>query len=126
LKMVLLSNSQHERSSIYDNPYYFTGRRVDILDGGSLKIQYNRNRYYDYYTGRWLTHDPLGVTPNPPMPNVFDAIGQYKDSLSLYQYVGSNPLTKFDVYGLRELYDLRKACDECFPSAEMAQVDAFG
>ena len=43
------------------NAYLFTGRRVDILDNGSLKIQYNRNRYYDYYTGRWLTHDPLGI-----------------------------------------------------------------
>ena len=40
------------------NSYLFTGRRVDILNGGSLKLQYNRNRYYDQYTGRWLTHDP--------------------------------------------------------------------
>ena len=38
----------------------FTGRQVDILDGGALKIQYNRNRYYDYYTGRWTTQDPAG------------------------------------------------------------------
>jgi len=59
-----------------------------------------RNRYYDYYTGRWLTHDPLGITPNPPMPNVFDAIGQYKDGLSLYQYVKSNPLVNSDSMGL--------------------------
>jgi hypothetical protein len=29
-------------SSNYGNPYLFTGRRVDILDSGSLKIQYNR------------------------------------------------------------------------------------
>jgi hypothetical protein len=29
----------------------FTGRQVDILDANSLKIQYNRNRYYDSYTG---------------------------------------------------------------------------
>ncbi|MHC4643534.1 MAG: hypothetical protein ACYS32_17975, partial [Planctomycetota bacterium] len=42
--------------SDYGNPYLFTGRRVDILDSGSLKIQYNRNRYYDYYTGRFTTH----------------------------------------------------------------------
>ena len=41
----------------------FTGRRVDILNKGSLKLQYNRNRYYDQYTGRWLTHDPLGINP---------------------------------------------------------------
>jgi len=44
----------------YNNPYLFTGRRVDILDTCSLKIQYSRNRYYDYYAGRWLSHDPLG------------------------------------------------------------------
>jgi len=50
-------------TSLYGNPYLFTASRVDILDSGSLKIQYNRNRYYDYYTGRWLTHDPLGIDP---------------------------------------------------------------
>ncbi|MHC4573042.1 MAG: hypothetical protein ACYS76_02730 [Planctomycetota bacterium] len=43
-----------------DNPDLFTDRRVDILDNGSLKIQYNRNRYYNYHTGRWLSHDPSG------------------------------------------------------------------
>jgi len=71
-------------SSNYGNPYLFTGRRVDILDSGSLKIQYNRNRYYDYYSGRWLTHDPL----------------EYVDGLSLYEYVGSNPANRTDAYGL--------------------------
>jgi len=35
-------------TSLYGNPYLFTASRVDILDSGSLKIQYNRNRYYDY------------------------------------------------------------------------------
>jgi RHS repeat-associated protein len=44
--------------SDYDNPYYFTGRRADFLDGNNLTLQINRHRYYDYYTGRWLTHDP--------------------------------------------------------------------
>jgi len=48
------------QKSNYGNPYLFTGRRVDILDSCSLKIQYSRNRYYDYYTGRFTTHDPLG------------------------------------------------------------------
>jgi RHS repeat-associated protein len=43
------------------NPYLFTGRRVDFLDDGSLPLQYNRHRYYDYYTGRWTTEDPLGI-----------------------------------------------------------------
>jgi len=61
----------------------FTGRRVDILDNSSLKIQYNRNRYYDYYTGRWLTHDTLG----------------YVDGMSLYEYVKSRPTVSADPNG---------------------------
>jgi RHS repeat-associated protein len=46
----------------FHNPYLLTGRRLDILDTGSLKLQYNRNRYYDQYTGRFFTHDPMGIT----------------------------------------------------------------
>jgi len=71
-------------NSNYGNPYLFTGRRTDILDSGSLKIQYNRNRYYDYYTGRWLTHDPLS----------------YRDSMNMYEYVISKPNISLDPYGL--------------------------
>ncbi|MGB2808883.1 MAG: RHS repeat-associated core domain-containing protein [Sedimentisphaerales bacterium] len=70
--------------SDYANPYLFTGRRVDILDSGSLKIQYNRNRYYDYYTGRWLTQDP----------------SNYVDSMNLYEYCASNPFVGADPWGL--------------------------
>ncbi|KPJ66161.1 MAG: hypothetical protein AMJ43_08890 [Coxiella sp. DG_40] len=84
----------------YENPYLFTGRRVDILDNSSLKIQYSRNRYYDYYTGRWLSHDPLGITPNAQMPNRFSPIGQYQDGLCLYEYVTSDPVIKLDPYGI--------------------------
>jgi len=94
-------------STQYANPYLFTGRRLDILDtNGSLKIQYNRNRYYDPQTGRWLTHDPLGITPNPPKPNKFDALGQYEDGMSLYEYGVSNPVRASDVFGLI-------SCDQC-------------
>ena len=82
------------------NPYLFTGRRVDILDSGSLKIQYNRNRYYDYYSGRWLAQAPLGITPNAQWPNKFGIIGQYKDGMNLYEYVGSSPLVGPDAYGM--------------------------
>jgi len=71
-------------TSNYNNPYLFTGRRLDILDNGSLKLQYNRNRYYDQYTGRFFTHDPLG----------------YVDGMNLYEYVGSNPVANADPFGL--------------------------
>jgi hypothetical protein len=53
------------QSSICTNPHLFTGRRVDILDNGSLTIQYNRNPYCDYYTGRWTTHNPLEPGESP-------------------------------------------------------------
>ena len=67
----------------YGNPYYFTGRQLDFLDGGDLKIQYNRNRYYDYYTGRWLTQDVTG----------------YVDAMNLYEYVKSWPTAGVDPRG---------------------------
>jgi RHS repeat-associated protein len=77
-------------SSNYGNPYLFTGRRVDILDSGSLKIQYNRNRYYDYYSGRWLTHDPL----------------DFVDGMNRYEYVRSNPIIAGDPSGLKKFEEL--------------------
>jgi RHS repeat-associated protein len=59
------------------------------MDNSSLKIQYNRNRYYDYYTGRFTTHDPLG----------------YFDGTNLYEYVKSNPVIGFDPYGFARWLD---------------------
>jgi len=76
--------------STTSNPYLFTGRRADYLDSGSLKIQYNRNRYYDYYTGRWLTHDPL----------------DFVDGLNRYEYVKSNPTIGLDPWGMALFKDL--------------------
>ncbi len=87
-------------SSALGNPYLFTGRRVDFLDSNDLVLQYNRNRYYDYYTGRWLTQDPLGITPNPQMPNIFAPLEQYEDGAGIYEAFGSSPHTKSDPYGL--------------------------
>ena len=50
--------------------YAWTGRQLDVETG----LQYNRARYYDSTTGRWMTQDPLG----------FDA----GDS-NLYRYVNN-------------------------------------
>ncbi|MHC4649135.1 MAG: RHS repeat-associated core domain-containing protein, partial [Planctomycetota bacterium] len=63
-------------------------------------IQYNRNRYYDYYTGRWTTHDPLGIVPNTLKANAFDVIKQYVEGLNLYLYVMGCPVSYADFAGL--------------------------
>ncbi|MHC4867876.1 MAG: RHS repeat domain-containing protein, partial [Planctomycetota bacterium] len=82
------------------NPYYFTGRRADFLDGGKLTLQINRHRYYDYYTGRWLTHDPLGITPAAGPLNPFAIHKQYTDALNLYEYALDSPARYIDPLGL--------------------------
>jgi len=108
--------------SDYNNPYLFTGRRVDYLNNGSLKIQYNRNRYYDQYTGRFLTHDPLGITPNPQRPNTFDLTGQYSDGMNLYEYAFSDPVLVTDQYGLRVELDAIISASAAESIAEHAQL----
>ena len=92
--------SQTYDASQYGNPYMFTGRHMDSLDSNNLRLGYNRIRYFDYYTGRWLSHDPLGIMPNAIKPNVFRIRNQYKDGLNIYQYVASKPILKYDSYGL--------------------------
>ncbi len=57
--------------------YAWAGRERDIETG----LQYNRARYYDSATGRWMSQDPLG----------FDA----GDS-NLYRYVNNKPTEATD------------------------------
>ena len=59
--------------------YFFTGRELDTLTG----LQYNRERWYDSSTGRFITHDPIGLQPdsNP------------------YRYVGNSPTNATDPNG---------------------------
>ncbi len=94
------TNLTGTHTSSIGNFYLFTGRRLDILDNSSLKIQYNRNRYYDYYTGRFTTHDPLGINPAGGRENPFWILWQYNDGSNLYEYVSSNPLMQWDSFGL--------------------------
>jgi RHS repeat-associated protein len=63
--------------------YAWTGRERDVETG----LQYNRARWYDPATGRWMSQDPLG----------FDA----GDS-NLYRYVNNEPTNYSDPIGRQE------------------------
>jgi len=64
----------------HPNPYMFAGRRFDIEIG----LYYNRARYYNPFTGRFLQTDPIG----------------YGAGMNLYAYCGNNPLVFIDPSGL--------------------------
>jgi RHS repeat-associated protein len=64
----------------HPNPYMFAGVRYDIEIG----LYYNRARYYNPFTGRFLQTDPIG----------------YGAGMNLYAYCGNNPLGFSDPSGL--------------------------
>ncbi|MDE2464279.1 MAG: RHS repeat-associated core domain-containing protein, partial [Alphaproteobacteria bacterium] len=64
----------------FDNPYQYTGRENDG-DG----LYYYRARYYAPAMGRFISEDPLGFA---------------SESENFYAYVGDNPLTYTDPFGL--------------------------
>ena len=66
--------------SIYGNPYFFTGRRLDNETG----LYYYRARYYNPNIGRFMQTDPIG----------------YADGINWYAYCGNNPVMFFDPMGL--------------------------
>jgi RHS repeat-associated protein len=66
-------------SSMTNNPYTFTGRRLDSETG----LYYYRNRFYHAQLGRFISRDPI----------------EYAGGPNLYEYVASSPLTKTDPYG---------------------------
>ena len=67
----------------HTNPYMFAGRRFDIEIG----LYYNRARYYNPYTGRFLQADPIG----------------YEAGMNMYAYCNNSPVGLTDPSG----------CDPC-------------
>src|SRR6185436_8364192 len=62
-----------------DNPFQFTGREND-----GTGLQYNRARYYSPASARFISPDPLGITPGSP---------------NVYSYVWGSPLDFTDPSG---------------------------
>ena len=92
------------RTSDLNNPYYFTGRRLDT----ETHLYYYRARYYAYDIGRFLQVDPIG----------------YDDGLNMYAYVSNNPVSFVDPFGLCKDSDEAKIkqLEEYIKSAEAALI----
>ena len=72
-----------ETNAAVDFLFGFTGRERDA----ESDLQYNRARYYDAATGRWVSQDPIGFTAG-------DA--------NLYRYVGNGPALAVDPAGTQD------------------------
>ena len=72
---------QTSSSGSLTNPFQFTGREFD----SETSLYFNRARYYDPQTGRFLTEDPIG----------FDG------GINFYAYVLNNPASFVDPFGLK-------------------------
>jgi len=84
---IMDSSFVNRQSSMYNNPYTFTGRRMDVLDAGNLTRMHYRHRDYDPRMGRFLQQDPI----------------EYEVGMNLYQYVSSMTVTRVDPLGLAEI-----------------------
>jgi RHS repeat-associated protein len=71
---------QDDTQALPDNPLRFQGQYYDEETG----LHYNLNRYYDPFTGRYITQDPLGI----------------QGGLNSYQYVNGDPINWIDPLGL--------------------------
>ena len=65
-----------------------------LMHDEEFGLVYNRMRYLNPRTGRWLQRDPGPPGPDAPPPVGEQGVnGQYADGLHLYQYVRSMPVT---------------------------------
>jgi RHS repeat-associated protein len=75
-------NVSSESNTSFGDRYKWTGREFDSETG----LQYNRARYYNPGSGRWISQDPIGFVA---------------DDTNLYRYVGNDPTQAQDPAGLQ-------------------------
>ncbi len=117
-------------ASAKGNPYTFTGRRLDVLDGGALLRIHYRHRDYDTYAGRFAEHDPTGINPHGGPFNTFEIHAQFVEGANLYQYVKSHVVAKTDAYGLESIQlmgiTLRRNHVKPFAIIGLKESDGYG
>jgi len=92
--------------------YSWTGREFDV----HTKLLYNRARFFDPHTGRWMSQDPMG----------FDA----GDS-NLYRYASNGPTDTSDPSGLQDgrqalpAFKTEKEFLKAYPSGKVANDWSF-
>jgi RHS repeat-associated protein len=86
------SDSQHPGHNAETQLLRFQGQYEDTETG----LSYNRYRYYDPDTGRYLTQDPIGLL----------------GGLNAYAYA-PNPICWFDPTGLKRTCPVAPTCDPC-------------
>ena len=92
--------SSTRSSSLYANPYLYTGREHDPETG----LYYYRNRYYHAQLGRFVSRDPIG----------------YRGGINLYGYAGDSPTRKADPFGL---WPQIFKCDVCCVGSFAARLE---
>jgi len=111
-------SAQAVEESPVGNPYYFTGRRLDLLPTASSpqpaakQMYHYRAREYDPGNGRFMQRDPVSSRFNPTLtewqrggPALFRPLRSFAASLltmRAYEYVGTNPCFYSDPSGLHE------------------------
>jgi RHS repeat-associated protein len=95
--------SQTDESVVFR--YGYTARELDAESG----LQYNRARYLDSFTGKFISEDPISF--------------QAGDS-NLYRYVFNSPLNGTDPSGEVTAYDVLNAADQF--SGSFSRVVTFG
>lgn len=91
-------------NSAVNNPYMFTGRRIDQETG----LYYYRARQYSANLGRFLQRDPIDI--------------EFKNGRNHYAYVSNNPVNRIDPLGLLTCTHPASACEcKCPPGSVLGE-----